>query len=67
MGTAYLWQGSPVPSTSPVLEIDLSVEAEQAREGTGQTCGRATGKHARPVSLVGSLPRAHGWASIVHS
>ena len=62
MGTAYLWQGTPVPSTSPVPEIDLSVEAEQAREGTGQTCGRATGKHARIVSLVGSLPRARGRA-----
>ena len=67
-GAIYRWEqhisgrGAPCPAPAQCPEIDLSVEAEQVREGTGQTCGRATGKHARPVSLVGSLPRARGWA-----
>lgn len=64
----YRWEqhisgrGAPCPEPAQCLEIDLSVEAEQVREGTGQTRGRATGKCVCPVSLVGSLPRACGRA-----
>lgn len=67
-GAIYRWEqhlsgrGAPCPAPAQCLEIDLSVEAEQAREGTGQTRGRATGKYVCPVSLVGSLPRARGRA-----